>query len=81
MVATFLNYMSVLLKFWLFISSVEKPFIVFVWSQYDGENIDKEQWLSFLPKHSEAKLNIVGGDLFWILVSCVKVKMICVTAL
>ena len=37
--------------------------IVFVWSQYDGGNIDKEQCLRFLPKPNEAKLNIIGGDL------------------
>ena len=40
--------------------------IVFVWSQYDGGNIDKEQWLRFPPKPNEAKLNIMDGDLFWI---------------
>ena len=33
--------------------------IVFVWSQYDGGNIDKEQWLRFPPKPNEAKLNIM----------------------
>ena len=38
--------------------------IVFVWSQYDGGNIDKEQWLRFPPKPNEAKLNIMGGDLW-----------------
>ena len=31
--------------------------IVFVWSQYDGGNINKEQWLRFPPKPNEAKLN------------------------
>ena len=33
------------------------------------EDIDKEQWLRFPPKPKEAKLNIMGGDLFWILAS------------
>ena len=28
--------------------------IVFVWSQYDGGNIDKDQWLRFPPKPNEA---------------------------
>ena len=37
-----------------------RNFIVFVFSQYDGGNIDKEQWLRFLPKPNEAKLNIMG---------------------
>ena len=34
--------------------------IVFVWSQYDGGNIDKEQCLRFLPKPNEAKLIIAS---------------------
>ena len=33
-------------------------FIVFVWSQYDGGNIDKEQRLRLPQKPNEAKLNI-----------------------
>ena len=48
--------------------------IVFVWSQYDGGNIDKEQWLRFPPKPNEAKLNIMGGDLFWILTSNILIQ-------
>ena len=38
--------------------------IVFVWSQYDGGIIDKNNWLGFPPKPKEAKLNMMGGDLF-----------------
>ena len=45
--------------------------IVFVWSQYDGGNIYKEQWLRFPPKPNKSKLNIMGGDLFWILTSSI----------
>ena len=41
--------------------------IVFAWSQNDGGNIDKEQRPRLPPKPNEAKLNIMGGDLFWIL--------------
>ena len=48
--------------------------IVFIWSQYDGGNIDKEQWLRFPPKPNEAKLNIMGGDLFWILTSNILIQ-------
>ena len=33
--------------------------IVFVWSKYDGGNIDKEQWLRFLAKPNEAELIIM----------------------
>ena len=32
---------------------------VFVSSQYDGGNINKEQWLRFLPKPKKAKVNIM----------------------
>ena len=49
-------------------------YIVFVWSQYDGGNIDKEQWLRFPPKPNEAKLNIMVGDLFWILTSNILIQ-------
>ena len=31
--------------------------------------VTKNNWLWFPPKPKEAKLNIVGGDLFWILTS------------
>ena len=37
--------------------------IVFVWSQYDGGNIDKEQLAKVLCKTLEAKLKIVGRRL------------------
>ena len=47
--------------------------IVFVWSQYNGGNIDKEQWLRFPPKPNEAKLNIMGGD-FYCLTYCNSVQ-------
>ena len=29
--------------------------------------LTKNNWLRFPPKPKEAKLNIIGGDLFWIL--------------
>ena len=38
------------------------PVIVFVWSQYDGENIDKEQLDKVPSKTKDAKLKIMGGD-------------------
>ena len=41
-----------------------KLYIVFIWSQYDGGNIDKEQWLRFPPKTNEAKLNIMRRRLY-----------------
>ena len=40
--------------------------IVFVWSQYDGRNIDKEQLAEVPSKTKDAKLKIVGGDFIWI---------------
>ena len=36
--------------------------IVFVWSQYDGGNIDKEQLAKVPSKTKDAKLIIMGGD-------------------
>ena len=41
--------------------------IVFVWSRYDGGNIDKEQWPRFPPKPKDAKLIFMGGDIHLIL--------------
>ena len=40
-----------------FVYRMLRHYIVFIWSQYDGGNIDKEQWLKFPPKPNEAKLN------------------------
>ena len=34
--------------------------IVYVWSQYDGGNINKEQWLRFPPKRNEAEGFFLG---------------------
>ena len=60
---------------------LEKKFnnsIVFVWSQYDGRNIDKEQLAEVPSKTKDAKLKIVGGDFIWILTtrSCSIVKIL-----
>ena len=44
--------------------------IVFVWSQYDGGNIEQKTigyGCCQKPKTKEAKLKIVGGDFIWIL--------------
>ena len=57
-----------------FVYRMLRHYIVFIWSQYDGGNIDKEQWLRFPPKPNEAKLNIMGGDLFWILTSNILIQ-------
>ena len=46
---------------------VSAIYIVIVWSQYDGGNIDKEQLAEVPSKTKDAKLKIVGGDFIWIL--------------
>ena len=53
--------------FWQ-INFAAETFIVFVWSQYGGANIEQQRTIGYGGRQNQvAKLNIMGGDLFWIL--------------
>ena len=53
---------QVVLKLWL--QDCLKKYIVFVWSQYDGANIEQRTIGYGWHQNQEAKLKIVGGVMY-----------------
>ena len=50
--------------FWQ-INFAAETFIVFVWSQYGGANIEQQRTIGYGGRQNQvAKLKVVGGDLY-----------------